>query len=105
YDRNLKLWYFAPELNLTRCRHNGVYLHQTVNSNLPSDLLLVAGGQQGSITADSAGLHQFMEGFTNTAEVLDVTQPALKAYINISSSLLSQNRQVEKSAKPTFPLH
>jgi hypothetical protein len=81
YDRAQQYWYFAPELNLTRCRHNGVYIHQTTNSLLPTDFLLVAGGQQGSITQDSSGMHMFSEGFTNTAEILDVTQPALKAYM------------------------
>jgi hypothetical protein len=83
FDRTLQLWYFAPELNLTRCRHNGVYLHQTVNKNLPEDMLLVAGGQQGSITQDSLGLRNFVEGFTNTAEVLDVSQPALRSYMRM----------------------
>jgi hypothetical protein len=84
YDKTVQQWYFAPQLNLTRCRHDATYIHQTVNAALPSDLILVAGGQQGSIVGDSAGLHTgFQEGFTNTAEILDVTQPAMKAYMKM----------------------
>ncbi len=86
YDRTLQLWYFAPELNLSRCRHNMVYLHQTVNNDLPQELLLVAGGQMGSATLDSSGIHQYHAGFTNTAEVLDVTTSALKAYMKLPTN-------------------
>jgi hypothetical protein len=95
YDRTLQQWYFAPQLNLTRCRHDATYIHQTVNASLPQDLILVAGGQQGSIVDDSSGLHKgFMEGFTNTAEVLDVTKPALAMYMKMkinSRSVTSQD--------------
>ena len=83
YDRNLQQWYFAPELNYSRCRHNAVYLHQTLNIDMPTDFLLVAGGQKGEGTLDSSGFHAHSEEFTNTAEILDVTQPALKAYMKM----------------------
>jgi hypothetical protein len=84
YDRTLKQWYYAPELNHTRCRHNGVYIHQTLNSLLPTDFLLIAGGQVGTSTLDSSGFHASDGGYTNTAEILDVSQPALKAYMKMS---------------------
>jgi hypothetical protein len=86
YDRAAQSWYYAPELNFTRCRHNGVYLHQTVNNNLPSELLLVAGGQAGSKTLDNTGLHTFNESFTNTAEVLDVGTQALAFYMSMPTN-------------------
>jgi hypothetical protein len=82
YDRTNKLWYYAPELNLSRCRHKAVYLNQSGNDKLPTDFLLVAGGQTGTVTMDSSGkLVNFSHSFTNTAEILDVTQPALKTYM------------------------
>ena len=82
YDRTNRRWYFAPELNLSRCRHKAMYLHQEGNSNLPKDFLLVAGGQTGSATVDSNGhVSNFSTSFTNTAEILDVTPAALQAYM------------------------
>jgi hypothetical protein len=86
YDRTLKQWYYAPELNHTRCRHNAVYIHQTNNSLLPTDFLLVAGGQIGSATLDSSGFHSNAGGYTNTAEILDVSQPALLTYMRMPAN-------------------
>lgn len=84
YDRVNRLWYYAPELNLSRCRHRALYLHQEDNQELPTDFLLVAGGRTGTVTMDSNGnMYNFSHSFTNTAEILDVTQPALKAYMKL----------------------
>jgi hypothetical protein len=83
YDRTLQQWYYAPTLNLTRCKHNATYLHQSVNANLPSDVVLVAGGKPGVLIGDSSSNPQVSYSFTNTAEILDVTQPALKAYMKM----------------------
>ena len=68
YDKPNQRWYFAPQLNILRSYHGQCYIHQTVNDNLPQDLVLVAGG----ITGDNS--------FTQTAEVLDVTDTALLTY-------------------------
>lgn len=83
YDRSLKQWYYAPQMNLSRCRNNAVYFTQTSNTGLPSACVLVAGGQMGDKSLDTAGFHQYVEGFTNTAEILDVTPGALKAYMKM----------------------
>jgi hypothetical protein len=87
YDRANRLWYYAPELNLSRCRHKAMYLHQTGNVDLPTDFLLVAGGQTGVGNIDSDGnLTHFTATFTNTVEILDVTLPALKAYMKMAAN-------------------
>lgn len=82
YDHALQQWYYAPELNQSRSRHNSVYLHQTSNTELPTDFLLVAGGQVGQADIDANGnVSNFHTTFTNTAEILDVTPSALKTYM------------------------
>ncbi|MEI8135271.1 MAG: kelch repeat-containing protein [bacterium] len=83
YDRNLQQWYFAPQLNYSRCRHDAVYIHQTTSTALPTEFLLVAGGQKGNGSRDSAGLHLHSDDFTNSAEILDVTKPALLSYMKM----------------------
>lgn len=77
YDKASNQWYYAPTLNTSRDKHCAVYLHQTVNDSLPEDLILVAGGHGGSLV-DSATVQNT---FTNTAEVLDVTEVAMGYYI------------------------
>ncbi|HEY3874935.1 MAG TPA: kelch repeat-containing protein [Candidatus Kapabacteria bacterium] len=68
YDKPNQRWFFAPQLNIQRSYHGQCLLHQTVNSSLPEDMILVAGG----ITGDYS--------FTQTSEVLDVTDHALLTY-------------------------
>ena len=84
YDHTFQAWYFAPELNLSRCRHNAVYIHQTTSTEIPEEFLLVAGGQTG--TVDASGAHFSPASFTNTAEILDVTPSALKAYMKLPTN-------------------
>lgn len=69
YDKGLAHWYFAPTLNLARCKTEAIYLHQLRNSELPEDLALVAGGLTGN------------GSFTQTTEILDVTPVSLNYYI------------------------
>ena len=98
YDRTNRLWYFAPELNLSRCRHKAMYLHQEGNTNLPKDFLLVAGGQTGVATLDSNGqLSHFSTSFTNTAEILDVTAPALKAYMRNQPLAVRMSQKIDNT--------
>ncbi len=102
YDRTLQLWYFAPELNYSRCRHNAAYIHQIVNKNLPIDLLLVAGGQKGNATRDSSGIHIHNEDFTNTAEILDVTPAALKAYMKHQPLDVQMTQKVDNTLSVVY---
>jgi hypothetical protein len=69
YDQGHQSWYYAPTMNLLRSEHGGVYIHQVTSDELPKDMLLVAGGITYSNT------------FTETCEVLDVTEQALNYYI------------------------
>lgn len=79
YERTDRTWYFAPTLNVTRDKHEAVYLKQTTNPNLPEELVLVAGGlvgQQDTIMG-SIMIHPYI---TPTAEVMNVTAPQLQYY-------------------------
>ncbi len=68
YDKPNERWFFAPQLNILRSYHGQCYIHQTVNDNLPQDMILVAAGIIGDYS------------FTQTAELLDVTDHALLTY-------------------------
>ncbi len=68
YDKSQAAWYYAPTLETARARHCAVYLHQSVNDELPTDMILVGGGITGNNT------------YTNTCEILDVTPYALGTY-------------------------
>ncbi|MBS1902611.1 MAG: hypothetical protein JSS75_02800 [Bacteroidetes bacterium] len=103
YDRSLQQWNFAPQLNLSRCRHCAVYLHPTHVDGVPSEVLLVAGGQMGSATQDSSGVHTYTPGFTNTSEILDVTPAALKAYMKMPiNAAVGPDRNVALSFNATY---
>jgi hypothetical protein len=102
YDRNLQQWYYAPSLNLTRCKHNAVYVHQTANPNLPTDLVLVAGGKPGVMTNDSMGKPHVDFSFTNTAEVLDVTVPALAMYMKQNINAVKSVDESQSSFRPFY---
>ncbi len=69
YDKVNGAWYFAPELNEQRAEHGAIYLHQSVNPELPSDIMLVMGGITGGST------------ITRSAEILDVGQSAMYNYM------------------------
>jgi hypothetical protein len=109
YDRTNRLWYYAPQLNLSRCRHKAMYLHQSNNPNLPTDFLLVAGGQTGTVTADSSTLidssghlitlysSHYSSSFTNTAEVLDVTPSAVKTYMKEQPLDIQMSQKIDNS--------
>ncbi|MDP4237768.1 MAG: hypothetical protein Q8919_15100, partial [Bacteroidota bacterium] len=103
YDRTNRLWYYAPQLNLTRCRHRALYLHQEGNADLPTDFLLVAGGQSGSVTLDTLGIDtndihaNFTHSFTNTAEILDVSSAALRAYMKNQPLDVKMTEQIDNS--------
>ena len=79
YDKPNERWFFAPQLNVLRSYHGQCYMHQTVNDTLPTDLVLVAAGITGDYT------------FTQTAEILDVTDHALLAYKAMPQNLSSVN--------------
>ena len=68
YDKKNACWYYAPQMEQERGRHQAVFVHQTVNDELPTDLILVAGGITGNNT------------YTNTCEYLDATPQALLTY-------------------------
>ncbi len=79
YDKPNERWFFAPQLNLQRSYHGQCYMHQTVNDTLPQDMVLVAAGITGDYT------------FTQTAEILDVTDHALQAYKEMPQNLATVN--------------
>lgn len=74
YDKPNQRWYYAPQLNQKRSYHGACWIHQTVNEALPTDLVLVAAG----ITGDYQ--------FTETAEILDVTDHALLSYMTMPAN-------------------
>ena len=94
YDKQNQRWFYAPQLNQARSYHASCFIHQTVNDNLPEDLILVAAGITGDYT------------FTNTAEVLDVTDHALLAYkampANTNSAAVN-NTSISYSASIVTP--
>jgi hypothetical protein len=103
YDRTNRLWYYAPELNLSRCRHKAMYLHQEDNADLPKDFLLVAGGQTGTVTLDSNGhLTNFSHSFTNTAEILDVGMPALLTYMKQQPLDVQMSQKIDNSLQVIY---
>ena len=77
YDKPNERWFFAPTMNVTRAEHGAVTLMQTVNPNLPTQMVLVAGG----ITSPS--------NVTNTCEVLDVGSSALTHYMEQPQNVAS----------------
>ena len=79
YDKPNERWFFAPQLNLQRSYHGQCYIHQTLNDTLPTDMVLVAAGITGDYT------------FTQTAEILDVTDQALQTYEAMPQNLASVN--------------
>jgi hypothetical protein len=75
YDKKNSRWYYAPELNQKRSYHEACVIHQTVNDELPQDMVLVASG----LISDYK--------FTATTEYLDITEQALKAYMIMPSNM------------------
>jgi hypothetical protein len=62
-------------MNIPRAKHNAVCIHQEINSNLPEDFILVAGGFV-SQNADGSPIATY----TATAEILNVSLDELNAY-------------------------
>ncbi len=77
YDKPNQQWYYAPTMNEPRAEHGAVTFTQTVNSGLPTQLVLVVGGIIGVATV------------TNTCEVLDVGSGAIANYIAHQESIES----------------
>jgi len=81
YDRPNERWFYAPTLNLSRDKLCAVYLHQTVNNSLPTDLVMVAGGLVGIPIIDSSNQTTTINPFlTNSVEVLDVSNQQMQYY-------------------------
>ncbi len=69
YDKPNERWFYAPTMHESRAEHGAVRLTQNVNPNLPTQMVLVAGGIIGTTDV------------TNTCEVLDVGSNALTYYM------------------------
>jgi hypothetical protein len=90
YDKEDRSWYFAPTLNDSRDKHSAIYLHQTVNPELPEDLIVVAGGHGGMLSQDTT----FIDNqYLNSAEVLDITDEAIRKYKQNPQSSVSPGSQ------------
>ncbi len=79
YDHSGELWYYAPQLNLSRDKHCAVYVQQSVNDTFPTDMVLVAGGLAGSPSEDS--LYSFNSYVTPSVEILDVGDNSMEYYM------------------------
>jgi hypothetical protein len=77
YDKWHGRWYYAPRLNMQRGEHGALYLHDCGNPIFPREIVLVVGGITGNNT------------ITNTAEVLDITEPAREHYMASQEALAS----------------
>jgi len=86
YDKPNSRWFFAPVLNQARAEHGSAYLHQSVNTDLPSDMIIVGGG----IIGDNA--------YTSTCEVLDIGAHAIATYEAMPAN--QNGAAVAESAQP-----
>ncbi len=79
YDKPNLRWFYAPSMNQERSYHAACYMHQTVSETLPTDFVLVASG----LIADNQ--------FTETAEILNVTDDAILQYKAMPQNMAGVN--------------
>jgi N-acetylneuraminic acid mutarotase len=106
YDRPNEKWFYAPTLNFSRDKLCSVSLHQTVNSALPTDLVMVAGGLVG--IPDTSNQNMTVNPYiTNTVEVLDVSENSIAYYaahqpggagVNTNASSAQSRLEIEYDA-------
>ena len=70
YDKALKSWYYAPDLNFDRSQHDQVFFTQDGNTNLPKECVMVIGGIRTGVSV-----------LTSTCEVLDVSDKQVQGYM------------------------
>ena len=76
YDKYNTRWFYAPQMNKTRQKHEIGYMSQTVNTDLPNEFVIVAGGLVN--IGDSSSTQTQV---TPTCEILDIGETALKTYM------------------------
>lgn len=77
YDKYNSSWYYAPQMNKTRQKHEIAYMRQFVNAELPAEFVIVAGGLN-NIGPDSSSTATEV---TPTCEILDIGERALQTYM------------------------
>jgi hypothetical protein len=77
YDKYNSRWYYAPQMNKTRQKHEIAYMRQFATRELPVEFVIVAGGLN-NIGPDSSSTATQV---TPTCEILDVGEIALQTYM------------------------
>jgi hypothetical protein len=77
YDKYTATWFYAPQMNKTRQKHEIAYLWQTASTELPNEFVIVAGGLV-NVGPDSSSTQTAV---TPTCEILDIGERALETYM------------------------